>query len=73
MPIVILSWDSETNISHLLNPGCFKGTAAKSKSAPPVNSANSPTLLDSPPAPLSVITCINPKSLASNTMSIIFF
>ena len=72
-PIVILSCDSDTNISHLLKPGCFRGTAAKSRSAPPVNSASSPTLLESPPAPLSVITCINPKSLASSTISIIFF
>ena len=73
MPTVILSCDSETSISHGERPACFNGTSPRSSTAPPVSSAISPTLLDSPPAPLSVITWIRPASLASSSMSIIFF
>ena len=42
-------------------------------SAPLVSSAISPTLLDKPPAPLSVMIWIIPSSRASRIMSIIFF
>ncbi len=72
-PTVILSCDSETNISQGLKPACFNGTTARSRSAPPVSSAISPTELERPPAPLSVITCISPSSRASIIMSSIFF
>ena len=73
IPTVILSCDSETRISHEERPDCFSGTLPKSISAPPVSSAISPTLLDRPPAPLSVITWISPASLASISISSIFF
>ena len=70
---VIRSWLSETNISQGDNPGCLSGTLAKSILQPLVYSAISPIEEDSPPAPLSVMQLINPKSRASKIMSIIFF
>ena len=61
---VILSWLSDTRISQGDNPGCFRGTLAKSIIQPLVYSAISPIDEDSPPAPLSVIQVIKPISLA---------
>ena len=55
-PTVMRSWDSETRISHGERPACLRGTTDRSISAPSVSSAISPTLLDKPPAPLSVMT-----------------
>ena len=70
---VILSWLSETKISHGDSPGCLSGTLARSILQPLVYSAISPIDDDSPPAPLSVIHVISPASLASNNISNIFF
>ena len=71
--MVMRSWLSETRISHGDNPACFRGTLARSISQPFVYSAISPMDDDSPPAPLSVMQVMRPASLASNTMSSIFF
>ena len=70
---VILSCDSETRISHADSPDCLRGTFERSILHPPVYSAISPIEDDSPPAPLSVIQVIKPRSLASRIISTIFF
>ncbi len=51
---VMRSWASEMRISHGARPGYLSGARARSMRAPPVAPAISPTLLDRPPAPLSV-------------------
>ena len=71
--MVMRSCDSDTRISQGERPACFNGTTDRSMVAPPVSSANSPTLLESPPAPLSVVTCTIPASRAWMSMSTIFF
>ena len=48
MPTVILSWDSDTNISQDFSPNCFSGTTPKSIVAPPVSSAISQRYLTTP-------------------------
>ena len=54
MPKLMRSCASEIRISHGCIPEYFSGALARSMQQPPQRSAISPTLLERPPAPLSV-------------------